>query len=188
MKRYLPPLLCIAAAGCVSLGNLFRHPVPVGDDRSIVFPQFFEHAPVEASAPGQPFELDGVTLRAMTLAADDFLPSTGTETPCTERREAHVFRVIRRGDIVFVRIDEDPAYCGLKHGGLDSGARYAVSTDGKILRRVLDGMEEYAGPPEGSTPVPGTPGLSPSFDPEHLQPLPFMLDGGTSTDGGGPGR
>lgn len=180
----------------------FRQPVAIEDDRSIVFPQFFEHAPVEVGAPGQPFQLDGITLRAIAIAANDFLPPGRTDTPCVDRQEAHVYRVIRRDEILFVRIDENPGYCGQKHGGLDSGAKYAISTDGRILRRVLDGMEEYTGSPDGSTPVPGEPGVSPSFDPEHLQPLPFMHpspgDGGTTgapptsrpqaptTDGGPP--
>ncbi|MGZ3458887.1 MAG: hypothetical protein ACXU86_10345 [Archangium sp.] len=200
MKRYLSLLLCLATAGCIR--SLFRQPVAVEDDRSIVFPQFFERAPVEVGVPGQPYQLDGVTLRAIAIAANDFLPPGGASAPCVDRQEAHVYRVIRRSEIVFVRIDENPEYCGRKYGGLDSGAKYAISTDGRILRRILDGMEEYTGPADGSTPVPGEPGVSPSFDPEHLQPLPFMHpspgDGGTpgaplaappggsTTDGGSP--
>lgn len=185
MKRYLPLLLllCVATAGCIRI--LFRQPVAVEDDRSVIFPQFFERAPIEVGAPGQPYQLDGVTLRAIAIAADDFLPPGRTRAPCFDRQEAHVYRVIRRDDVIFVRIDENPEYCGQKHGGLDSGAKYAISTDGRILRRVLDGMEEYTGPADGSTPVPGEPGVSPSFDPEHLQPLPFMHpgpgDGGTAS-------
>jgi hypothetical protein len=181
MKRYLPLILCVATAGCIRI--LFQQSVAVEDDRSIVFPQFFERTPVEVGAPGQPYQLDGVTLRAISIAANDFLPPEKAHTPCFDRQEAHSYRVIRRGEIIFVRIDEIPEYCGRKHGGLDSGAKYAISTDGRILRRVLDGMEEYTGPVDGSTPVPGEPGVSPSFDPERLQPLPFMhpspRDGGT---------
>ncbi len=98
--------------------------------------------------------------------------------------EAHLYRVIRRDALIFVRIDENPEYCGRKHGGLDSGAKYAISMDGRILRRVLDGTEEYTVPSNGSTPVPGEPGVSPTFDPEHLPSLPFMRaspgDGGTT--------
>lgn len=188
MKRYLPAVLCIAIAGCIR--SLFPQsaavtPVAVEDDQSIVFPQFFEHAPIEVGTPGQPYELDGVTLRALVIAANDFLPPGRRNTPCVERQEAHFYRVIRRDEIIFIRIDENPEHCGLKHGGLDSGAKYAISTDGRILRRVLDGMEEYKGPADGSTPVPGEPGVSPSFDPAHLQPLPFMSpshgDGGTTS-------
>jgi hypothetical protein len=198
MKRYLPLLLCVATAGCIRL--LFQQPVAVEDDRSIVFPQFFERPPVEVGAAGQPYRLDGVTLKAISIAANDFLPRERADTPCVDRQEAHSYRVIRRDEIIFVRIDEIPEYCGQKHGGLDSGAKYAIGTDGRILRRVLDGMEEYTSPVDGSTPVPGAPGVSPSFDPEHLQPLPFVSpsprDGGTtnapptmqpegpSTDGG----
>lgn len=182
MKRYLSLLLLLSVASAGCLRHFFRRPVAVEDDRSIVFPQFFERAPVEVGTPGQPYQLDGVTLRAIAIAADDFLPPAGAQAPCFDRQEAHVYRVIRRDDVIFVRIDENPGYCGQKYGGLDSGAKYAISTDGRILRKVLDGMEEYTGPADGSTPVPGEPGVSPSFDPEHLQPLPFMES--RSEDGG----
>lgn len=151
---------------------LFQQPVTVEDDRSIVFPPFFECTPVEVGAPGQPYQLDGVTLKAISIAANDFLPPERANTPCFDRQEAHSYRVIRQGEIIFVRIDEIPEYCGRKHGGLDSGARYAISTDGRILRRILDGMEEYTGPVDGGTPVPGEPGVSPSFDPAAPRQMP----------------
>jgi hypothetical protein len=182
MKRYLTLILCVATAGCIRI--LIQKPVAIEDDRSIVFPPFFERAPLEVGTPGQPYQLDGVTLKAISIAANDFLPPEQANAPCFDRQEAHSYRVIRQGEIIFVRIDEAPEYCGRKHGGLDSGAKYAISTDGRILRRVLDGMEEYTGPVDSGTPVPGEPGVSPSFDPEHIQPLPFMNpspgDGGTT--------
>jgi hypothetical protein len=176
MKRYLPLIFSIAIAGCIR--SLFPQPPAVEDDKSVVFPQFFESTPIEVGTSGQPYQLDGVTLRALAIAANDFLPPGRTEPRCVDRQEAHVYRVIRQGEIIFIRIDENPAYCGLRHGGLDSGAKYAISTDGRILRRIFDGMDEYRGPIDGGTPVPGEPGVSPSFDPEHLQPLPSVTDGG----------
>ncbi len=181
MKRYLPLILCVATAGC--LQGLFRKPVVVEDDRSITFPSFFESPPVKVGAPGQSFQLDGVTLRALAIAANDFLPPDTADTPCFDRQEAHFYRVIRREQIIFVRIDENPEYCGQKHGGLDSGAKYAISTDGRILRRVLDGTEEYTAPTDGGTPVPGEPGVSPSFDPDHLPFLPFVQPASSKGEG-----
>jgi hypothetical protein len=186
MKRYLPLLLCIAIAACIR--SLSPQLEDVENDRSILFPQFFERTPVGIAEPGQTYEFDGVTLRALAIAANDFLPPDGANVPCVERREAHVYRIIRQGDILFIRIDENPGYCGRKYGRLDSGAEYAISTGGRILRRVLDGWDEYVAPADGGTPIPGEPGVSPSFDPAHLQPLPFMNQSqqDAGVDGGAP--
>jgi hypothetical protein len=116
--------------------------VPVEDDRSIVFPPFFEQTAVEVGAQGAPYELEGVVLQAIMIAANDFLPPGTKERPCWDRQEAHRYRVIRQGDVIFVRIDEDPAFCGGGYVPLDSGVKYAISTDGRILRRVVDGEPE----------------------------------------------
>jgi hypothetical protein len=186
MKRYLPLLLCLAIAACIRSHS--PHLADVENDRSILFPQFFERHPVEIAEPGQTYELDGVTLRALAIAANDFLLPDGANVPCEDRQAAHVYRVIRQGDIIFIRIDENPGHCGREYGRLDSGAEYAISTDGRILRRVLDGWDEYVAPADGGIRIPGEPGVSPTFDPEHLQPLPFMnqrpQDAGV--DGGAP--
>jgi len=182
MKRYFFLIICLAIAGCIR--GLFPSSAPVEDDMSIVFPPFFERAPVEVAQPGQPYLLDGVTLRAIAIAANDFLPPSKANSPCFDRQEAHVYRVIRQSEIIFIRIDENPKYCGRKYGRLDSGAKYAISIDGRILRRVLDGMGEYLGPIDGGIPVLGEPGVSPNFDPKNIQPLPFMRssphDGGSA--------
>lgn len=116
--------------------------VPVEDDRSIVFPQFFEQTAVEVGAQDAPYELEGAVLQAIMIAANDFLPPGIKERPCWNRQEAHRYRVIRQGSVIFVRIDEDPAFCGGGYVPLDSGAKYAISTDGRILRRVVDGEPE----------------------------------------------
>ncbi|RKG69333.1 hypothetical protein D7V80_09190 [Corallococcus sp. CA054B] len=178
-------LLGIAAAGCAR--GVVAGAAPVEDDRSIVFPQFFEQVPIQVGASEQPVVLDGAVLRALTLAADDHLPPGRPETPCTERRASHVFRVIQREDIVFVRIDVDPSACGGVQPGLDSGVRYAISRDGRILRRVLDGMEPYIPFADGGVMEKAAPGVSPSFDPERPRPLPFMeatRDAGALIDAG----
>ncbi|RKH05121.1 hypothetical protein D7X74_34845 [Corallococcus sp. CA047B] len=146
-----------------------------------MFPQFFEHAPLRLGASGQPFLMDGSVLRALTLAANDFLPPGQAAPPCTDSLASHVFRIIQREELIFVRIDEDPAACGRPHPGLDSGAKYAISRDGRILRRVLDGMELYVAPPDGGVIEKAEPGGSPSFNPERPSALPFLhpSDAGT---------
>ncbi|RKG59950.1 hypothetical protein D7X30_13090 [Corallococcus sp. AB011P] len=177
--------LGLAAAGCAR--GFVAGAAPVEDDRSIVFPQFFEQAPIQAGASDQPVVLDGAVLCALTLAADDYLPPDRAEMPCTERRTSHVFRGIQSEDIVFVRIDLDPSACGGIQPGLDAGGRYAISRDGRILRRILDGMEPYIPFADGGVMEKAAPGVSPSFDPAHPRPLPFLnssRDAGSLLDAG----
>jgi hypothetical protein len=113
--------------------------VTLGDDKSIVFPQFFGQAPVVVGAAEKPYELDGSFLRAVTLAANDFRPPTAEKQPCWASQQALRYRVVRRGNIIFVRVDEEPELCGMQYISLDTGANYAISTSGQILRRTLDG-------------------------------------------------
>jgi len=122
--------------------------VPRGDDRSIVFPQFFGHAPVVIGSDEKPYELDGSLLRAVVLVANDFRPPTKEKQPCWASQQALRYRIIRQGNIIFVRVDEDPELCGMQYISLDTGASYAISSSGQILRRILD-MEPYESPQDG---------------------------------------
>jgi hypothetical protein len=176
--RYLLVVLAFSLAGCVRSPPSPPSP-PTEGDRSIVFPQFFERPAIEIGAGGTPYELDGVVLRALTVAIRDFLPSDGKKKPCWDRPEAHRYRIIRQGDIIFIRIDDDLEACGLQYVSLDSGAKYAISTEGRILRRVLDGEPEEllapeppdAGEPKGLTTPEASPKLAPSQGmPMDLQP------------------
>ncbi|WNG51424.1 hypothetical protein F0U60_50315 [Archangium minus] len=163
--RNLPLVLVVCLSGCI-LRNLFQPPAPPQYDNSIVFPRFFEQEAVEIGAKDEPYELDGVTLRAITIAANDFLPIGAKNPPCENRQEAQRYRVIRRGDILFVYIYEDYEYCG-NPMPLDSGAKYAISTDGRILQRIIDGQPEEpfgpVSPDAGDQWVPAKPGV-PSGD------------------------
>ena len=139
MQKLLP-LLAVSLLGCGYLRNLFFHQAPLEEDSSIVFPQFFERAPIKVGASNEPYEMDGEVLRALYVASNDFLPSDAKDIPCPQKKEAHHYRVIRRDDIIFVYISEDPEYCGRKYPAFDSGVKYAISTDGRILRRLFDGQ------------------------------------------------
>lgn len=88
--RILPLVLGCALSGCVQRPG--PRPVPVENDRSIVFPQFFEQTAAELDPQGVPFELEGVVLQAIMLAANDFLPPSAKERPCWDRQEAHRYR------------------------------------------------------------------------------------------------
>jgi hypothetical protein len=140
--RNLPLALTGLLASCV----LFQHATPpLQQDLSIRFPELHAQA-VKVGEPGQPYELDGPMLRALTIAANDFIPSDDRERQCWERQEAHSYRVVRQGEIIFVWISPEPAACQQQMLILDGGAKYAISTDGRILRRLFSGEPEASGP------------------------------------------
>ncbi|ATB29561.1 hypothetical protein [Melittangium boletus] len=159
---------------------LFRHAstvqVPVGDDPSIAFPPFFDQDAIDVGASNSPYELSGEALRALSIAAEDFRPSGEEGLPCQYRKEAQTYRLIRQGDIFFISIHENLAHCGHEYPALDSGVRYAISRDGRILRRLFDGQPEYpdslTGPDDSGHWFKGELGASPTFD------------GGTTPDAG----
>jgi hypothetical protein len=112
---------------------------PVEDDRSILFPRLLDMGAVEVGAGTVPSELEGVVLKAIMIAMNDYVRPQGREPICWGSPEAHRYRVLRRGDVIFVRVDEDLEACELRYLAVDSGATYAISTDGRILRRFFDG-------------------------------------------------
>jgi hypothetical protein len=105
--------------------------------------------------------IDGSTLKAIKVAADDFF-SAYVPRACIDTPEAHRYYAVRRGETIYVAIVQDPAYCGRAYHSLDSGVRYAISVDGRILRRLLDGEPDLNTPADGGA-------------------EPVILDGGTAT-------
>ncbi len=180
----MPSLLLLLTA---SLWSCVRSPYPtpvrVEEDTSIRFPPFFDQAAVEVGSGGAPYELDGVTLRALAIAANDFLPPGGRNRPCEYRQESQRYRVLRQGDIIFIYILPDYEYCGAPRP-LDGGVRYAISTDGRILRRLFDGEPEEPLPPvdlDAGGWVPARPGVPSGYD-ELLNAPPSLPP--ESRDGG----
>ncbi len=176
--RAIPLLLTLTLLGCVRSSSPPQ--APPEDDRSVVFPQFFEADAVAVAAQGKLYALDGETLRAITIAAHDFLPPDPQHASCRSRPEAYFYRVIRQEKIIFIYIYENHAYCGRRYPAPDSGAKYAISTDGRILRRVLDGHPLGPLDPGGASDASSggfraEPGTSPAFDALWNTPIP---DGG----------
>jgi hypothetical protein len=191
--RKLSLLAAMMLMSC--LRNSSSVPGRLEEDESIVLPKFYESFPVMVGEQGRLYELDGVTLRAITIAANDFIPPQPKDRQCWDRQEAQLYRVIRQGDIVFVRIDANPAYCEPKLLMFDSGVEYAITVGGRILRRRFDG--EPREPLRPGTLDAGT--QEPSGQPvpynmigvgsaEPVGPLPPFLrrDGGVSPDAGQP--
>jgi hypothetical protein len=161
--------LAVSLLGCGYLGRRLPYETPSEDDKSIVFPEFFKHVAVEVGAKGEPYELDGEMLRALVIASNDYLPSDDRDIPCLSRKEAQFYRVIRQGSIIFVLINWNYAYCGYQYPpGLGEGMMYAISADGRILRRLVEGQP--SGPIEPETPDAGRrrikaePGVSSEFE------------------------
>lgn len=111
---------------------------PVQEDLSIVFPVHASPA-VMVGEHDKTYSLDGAVLRALMVAANDLIPPGTEDRPCWETLEAHGFQAIHQGDIVFVSMHTDLARCGHPFLMMDSGVKYAISSDGRILRRVFDG-------------------------------------------------
>ncbi len=177
---------------------LFHPPAPPSpEDPSNRFPSVHERDALPMGGEGQPFELDGVSLRALSIAANDFLPPSGNPTSCVQRQEAHRYRVLRQGDILFVRISLDPARC--EHTSLDGGVKYAISTEGRILRRLFDGEPESITPEAlalepstlvtpsqlGATAAPPATGLPPSWFDGGTPDASTAPDGGVYPSDGG---
>lgn len=191
--RRMSLALALLLAGCSRLSS--PPSLPVGDDRTIVFPPFFDRPAVPIGVEGALYELDGVTLRAVMIAANDFLPPSASNPSCPHRQEAQAYRVVRQGDIIFVYVYENEAYCGGSYLALDSGAKYAISTDGRILRRVLDGHPEEIAPGSehsdaGHRKVPSRPGVTPEYDSVWNNPPRALVlgapDGGVGDGGSAP--
>lgn len=170
------------------MSGCLRSPFPpkavVEEERSVVFPRFYDQPSVKLGEQGGHFELDGESLRAVLVAAQDFLPARAKEQPCASRLESQRYHLIRQGSIIFVYIYEDAAACGDGGSTLDSGAKYAISAEGRILRRVFDGEPEPS-PEETTSPglepgVEAKPGVLPGYEP-HDEPVP-PGDGGVPED------
>jgi hypothetical protein len=174
-RGYVFVLVTLLSACLRSPGS---SPVTREDDKSIVFPQFFEHEAVRVSADAAIYELNGELLQAMMIATNDFLRADDKNQGCWERQGTR-YRVIRQGEVIFVYVYRDLAACGLSYAAADLGAKYAISADGRILRRVVDGepLEPMMskGLDGGRQAVPAELGTSAEFD------------AGWSLDGGGAG-
>jgi hypothetical protein len=171
-------LLIAISMGCLHHRDWLQH-----QDSRILMPDY--HA-IMAGGP-----IDGPTLRALQIAANDFFPAWGPLRACIDTPEAHRYYAVRRDEVIYVAILQDPSYCGRAYSSLDSGVRYAISVDGRILRRLLDGEPELDTPEEASSEPASLDGGATAIDvtvpPEARVSFPIFADGGSpSLDGGTP--
>lgn len=171
-------------AGCAR--SPFPPAVAVENDRTIAMPRFYDRPAITVGEGGNYYELDGEMLRAVLIATNDFLPPRVHNLPCGSRLDAQRYLVNRRDNVIFVYIYEDEGYCGGGYVALDSGVKYAISADGRILRRVFDGQPEepleWLTPDGGVRGVPAKPGVVPGYEPIEHKPSPSSPK--ESQDGG----
>lgn len=161
-----------------------------------MFPEFHGSPTIVMGEHGRTYALDGVMLRALMAAANDFIPPAAEPRLCWASLEAQEFQVIRQAGRVFVSIYVNPGRCGYQVTMLDAGAKYAISEDGRILRRVL-GSETGApatAPNSDAGKVFREPGLSTVLKPPGYDMAPHLppawrgggsgVDGGSAPDGG----
>ncbi|REG29848.1 hypothetical protein ATI61_107545 [Archangium gephyra] len=138
--RKLIFVIAIALLSCVRKPEQFW--TRAGHDRSIIFPVSVGSGLVEVEAQNATYDLDGEVLRALMIAGNDYIPPGIPNPPCWARLESLEYRFTRRDDIIFVYISEDFERCGRKLRPMHYGAKYAISKDGRILRRVIDGVDD----------------------------------------------
>jgi hypothetical protein len=172
-------LLIVISVGCLHHRAWLEH-----QDSSVRMPSYDS---IMAGA-----SIDGPTLRALKVASDDFFPAWGLPRACIDTPEAHRYYAVRRDDIIYVAILQDPSYCDRAYSSLDSGGRYAISVDGRLLRRLLDGEPELGSLNEdgGSEPVVldgGAAAIDVTVPPDARVSFPIGADAGNpSPDAGMP--
>jgi hypothetical protein len=202
--KFLPLASALLLTQCVKSPDSVSR---LDEDKSIVFPSVLSLGSTPVDEQGKMYELDGVTLQALRVATQDFLPHGSEEGPCWRRPEGHRYVIIRKDNIIFVQIYADTASCMRGLMMLDYGGEYAISTDGRILRRRLPGDPDDS--PASQTSQPDDGGLPPGEDYSAVlgsttlssrialpqswldagprrHPVASTSDGGVSLDGGIP--
>jgi hypothetical protein len=145
--KFLLLLSFVASTGCAhgpcqTLGSLLgcecvrKREQPKYQDMSVRLPEFDSKLSLDVN-------LDGYTLQAIRIAANDFLNADPTGLPCEDKQVSHQYKAVRQGDVIFVRIDFKPENCGKTLGMLDAGITYAIDVYGRILRRESDGSGPF---------------------------------------------
>lgn len=143
--RWLPLMSALILSSC--LRSAGASSAPLEDDKSIVFPVFLGVDETKLGDEGKQYRMDGPTLRALMIATQDFLPSNIPGKPCWSTPEGHRYSIIRRRDIIFIQIDADfTSDCWHDFMPMDYGQAYAISWDGRILRRLEETHPDYPNP------------------------------------------
>ena len=141
MSRATVFLFVIFSAGCAWRPAPLS--TPTENDDSIIFPLSVGRELVEVAPQKNTYQMEGEVLRALMIATNDYFPPGTLNRPCWAKPEAHTFRFTRRDTVVFVYIEENWDMCERMAFPIHSGAKYAISTDGRILRRVAGSEPDH---------------------------------------------
>jgi hypothetical protein len=142
--KHLPLISALILSSCLRSAGV--PPSQQEEDRSIVFPMFFGVKGANIDEQGGVFEMDGTVLQALTVASLDFLSLSSLPKGCWSGPEGHRYGLIRQGDIIFIDISADLINCWHEFMPMDYGAVYAISSGGRILRRVFSADPDYPNP------------------------------------------
>jgi hypothetical protein len=117
-----------------------------GYDESIRFPKALPVGGMRLGGTNERLLIDGEIIQAIIVAAKDFIPSS-SRSGCFTKPSDFFYGVLREGDIIFISISPDYPSCERGPWPMDWGAMYAISTDGRILRRADDEEPDEPPPP-----------------------------------------
>lgn len=154
MRTLLPILTALLLVTCVRSPSSHR-PLPPYD-ASIRFPRALKSPGLRLGQLEKRVRMDGAIVQAMMIVAKDFIPPSSGGYDCFTKPGDFYFDVLRDGDIIFVRISPNYDSCESGLWPMDWGAKYAISTDGRILTQEdnYDDGPEWESPP--SSPDAGT--------------------------------
>ncbi len=155
MRNLLPILTALLLVTCVRSPGSHRPPPPY--DASIRFPRALKSPGLRLGQLEQRVRMDGAIVQAIMVVTRDFIPPSSGSDDCFTKPGDFDYDVLRDGDIIFVRISPNYDSCERGPWPLDWGAKYAISTDGRILTQINDDYDdgpEWESPP--SSPDAGT--------------------------------
>jgi hypothetical protein len=137
----------------------------------VVFPELFGVEGTAIGEQGKLCRMEGITLRALLTAIEDFRLTSAQGHSCGSVPEEQFYRIFDQGEIIFIEITANTSNC--KPGSLmmAHGVKYAISPEGRILRRISSG-----GPDDVPALKPSDAGVAGDGGP--------WPDGGLPSDGG----
>jgi hypothetical protein len=175
--RKLPLLTVLLLITCVR-SQVSPPPRPQYDE-SIKFPKALQSGGAILGKTNEKLIIDGAIVQAIMIAAKDFIPPSSGGDDCFTKPGDFDYDVFRDGDIIFVEISPNYYSCERGPWPMDWGAKYAISTDGRILRRAPSDEPDEPGEeiPSPSSPDAGENGDGGSRRLYDLPDLAPMISG-----------
>ncbi|KFE63204.1 hypothetical protein DB31_2797 [Hyalangium minutum] len=112
---------------------------PADEVPSIKVPQLLGVKATPVGVQDTLYRLDGTTVRALAIATQDFFSSSGQGKECWQNAGGHRYELFQQEGITFVHISADLVNCWQEFAPMDYGVTYAISAEGRILRRISSG-------------------------------------------------